>query len=102
MISKYSLLLTLSLRLNGVPNSGEIFMQTENEKEARQISEAFITRGKEKLIADTKSRMSLDDLFNKMQEGNLKDLNLIIKAALMSHLVRCFYMYINKIIVFLG
>ncbi|MBE5943885.1 MAG: translation initiation factor IF-2 [Lachnospiraceae bacterium] len=68
------------LGLNGVPNSGEIFMQTANEKEARQISEAFINRGKEKLIADTKSRMSLDDLYNKMQEGNLKDLNLIIKA----------------------
>ncbi len=68
------------LGLNGVPNSGEIFMAVENEKEARQISEAFITRGKEKLIADTKSRMSLDDLFNKMQEGNLKELNLIIKA----------------------
>ena len=68
------------LGLNGVPNSGEIFMAVENEKEARQISEAFITRGKEKLIADTRSRMSLDDLFNKMQEGNLKELNLIIKA----------------------
>ncbi len=68
------------LGLNGVPNSGEIFMQTATEKEARQISEAFITRGKEKLIADTRSRMSLDDLFNKMQEGNLKELNLIIKA----------------------
>ena len=55
-------------------------MAVGNEKEARQISEAFITRGKEKLIADTRSRMSLDDLFNKMQEGNLKELNLIIKA----------------------
>ena len=68
------------LGLNGVPNSGEICMAVGNEKEARQISEAFITRGKEKLIADTRSRMSLDDLFNKMQEGNLKELNLIIKA----------------------
>ncbi|MDO5127742.1 MAG: translation initiation factor IF-2 [Eubacteriales bacterium] len=68
------------LGLNGVPQSGEIFMATDNEKEARQISEAFITRGKEKLIADTKSKMSLDDLYNKIQEGNVKDLNLIIKA----------------------
>lgn len=68
------------LGLNGVPNSGEIFMSVENEKEARQISDAFINRSKEKLIADTKSRMSLDDLFNKIQEGNVKDLNLIIKA----------------------
>ena len=68
------------LGLNGVPNSGEIVIATENEKEARSISEAFINRGKEKLIADTKQRMSLDDLYNRIQEGNVKDLNLIIKA----------------------
>ncbi len=68
------------LGLNGVPNSGEIVIATENEKEARAISEAFIDRGKEKLIADTKQRMSLDDLYNRIQEGNVKDLNLIIKA----------------------
>ena len=68
------------LCLNGVPNSGEIVIATENEKEARTISEAFINRGKEKLIADTKQRMSLDDLYNRIQEGNVKDLNLIIKA----------------------
>ena len=66
--------------LKGVPNSGEIVIATENEKEARTISEAFINRGKEKLIADTKQRMSLDDLYNRIQEGNVKDLNLIIKA----------------------
>ena len=68
------------LGLNGVPNSGEIVIATENEKEARTISEAFINRGKEKLIADTKQRMSLDDLYNRIQEGNVKDLNPIIKA----------------------
>ena len=68
------------LGLNGVPNSGEIVIATENEKEARTISEAFINSGKEKLIADTKQRMSLDDLYNRIQEGNVKDLNLIIKA----------------------
>ena len=68
------------LGLNGVPNSGEIVIATENEKEARTISEAFINRGKEKLIADTKQCMSLDDLYNRIQEGNVKDLNLIIKA----------------------
>ena len=68
------------LGLNGVPNSGEIVIATENEKEARAISEAFIDRSKEKLIADTKQRMSLDDLYNRIQEGNVKDLNLIIKA----------------------
>ena len=66
--------------LNGVPNSGDIFISTETEKEAKQISEAFITRGKENLIAETKKGMSLDDLFTKMQEGTLKELDIIIKA----------------------
>ena len=66
--------------LDLVPNSGDTFIATGTEKEARQISNAFITRGKENLIAETKSRMSLDDLFNQMQEGTLKELNLIIKA----------------------
>ncbi len=66
--------------LNGVPNSGDIFVTTKNEKEAREITDAFKTRGKENLIAETKRGMSLDDLFNKMQEGTVKELDLIIKA----------------------
>lgn len=66
--------------LSGVPNSGDTFISTDTEKEARQISEAFINRGKENLIAETKARMSLDDLFNQMQEGKLKELKLIVKA----------------------
>ena len=66
--------------LSSVPNSGDTFISTETEKEARQISEAFITRGKENLIAESRKQMSLDDIFNKMQEGTLKELNIIIKA----------------------
>ncbi len=68
------------LGLNGVPGAGEIFMATENEKEARTIAEAYISQGKEKLIADTKARLSLDGLFSQIQAGNIKELNLIIKA----------------------
>ncbi|MBH1942304.1 translation initiation factor IF-2 [Mobilitalea sibirica] len=68
------------LGLNEVPDVGEIFMATDNEKEARTIAEAFITQGKEKLIADTKARLSLDGLFSQIQAGNIKELNLIIKA----------------------
>ena len=68
------------LGLNSVPDVGEIFMATENEKEARNISEAFITQGKEKLISDTKAKLSLDGLFSQIQAGNIKELNLIIKA----------------------
>ena len=68
------------LGLNGVPNAGEIFVATENEKEARAMAEAFIAYEKEKLIAETKSKMSLDDLFSQIQAGNVKELNLVVKA----------------------
>ncbi|NLJ96183.1 MAG: translation initiation factor IF-2, partial [Clostridiales bacterium] len=68
------------LGLNSVPDVGEIFMATENEKEARNIAEAFIAQDKEKLIADTKAKLSLDGLFSQIQAGNIKELNLIIKA----------------------
>lgn len=68
------------LGLNGVPNAGEIFMATDTEKEARAMAEAFISYEKEKLIAETKSKMSLDDLFSQIQAGNVKELNLVVKA----------------------
>jgi len=66
--------------LSTVPNTGEVFIATDNEKEARNISNAFITKGKESLIAETKAKMSLDDIFSQMKEGNLKEFNLILKA----------------------
>ena len=68
------------LGLNGVPNAGEIFIATDSEKEARTMAEAFISYEKEKLIAETKSKMSLDDLFSQIQAGNVKELNLVVKA----------------------
>ena len=68
------------LGLNEVPDAGEIFMVTENEKEARNIAEAYIKQKKERLLADTKSKLSLDGLFSQIQAGNIKELNLIIKA----------------------
>ena len=68
------------LGLNGVPEAGEIFVATQNEKEARSMAETFIAYGKEKLLAETKSRMSLDDLFTQIQAGNVKELNLVVKA----------------------
>ena len=68
------------LGLNEVPDAGEIFMATENDKEARSVSEAYIKQGREKLLADTKSKLSLDGLFSQIQAGNIKELNLIVKA----------------------
>ncbi len=68
------------LGLDDVPNAGEIFICHANEKEAKNFADTFIAQNKEKLLEDTKAKMSLDDLFSKIQEGNLKELNLIIKA----------------------
>ncbi len=68
------------LGLNGVPAAGEIFVATKNEKEARSMAETYIAQDKEKLLAETKARMSLDDLFSQIQAGNVKELNLVVKA----------------------
>jgi translation initiation factor IF-2 len=68
------------LGLNDVPNAGEILVATENDKEARNFADTFIRAGREKLLDDTKSRMSLDDLFSQIQAGNVKELNIIVKA----------------------
>ncbi len=68
------------LGLHDVPDAGEIFVATENEKEARNIAEAYISQGREKLLDDTKSKLTLDGLFSQIQAGNIKELNLIVKA----------------------
>ena len=68
------------LGLNDVPNAGEVFVGCETEKAARNFAETFIAQNKAKLLEDTKSKMSLDDLFTQIQEGNLKELNIVVKA----------------------
>ncbi len=68
------------LGLNEVPDAGEVFITTDSEKEARTIVDAYINQSKAKLIEDTKSVMSLDGLFDQIQAGNIKELNIIVKA----------------------
>lgn len=68
------------LGLHDVPDAGEIFMATENDKEARNIAETYIEQGREKLLDDTKAKLTLDGLFSQIQAGNIKELNLIVKA----------------------
>ena len=68
------------LGLNDVPNAGDVFVSPETEKEARSFAETFIREGREKLLEETKSKMSLDDLFSQIQAGNLKELHIIVKA----------------------
>ena len=68
------------LGLNDVPFSGEVMMAHDNEKEARTTADAFIAYGREKMLEETKSKLSLDDLFDQIQAGNVKELNLVVKA----------------------
>ena len=68
------------LGLNDVPNAGEIFIAHQNEKEARSFAETFIAESKNKLIEDTKAKLSLDDLFSQIKAGNVKELPIIVKA----------------------
>ena len=65
---------------NSVPGAGEIMVSPKTEKEAKSFAETFINEGKQKLVEDSKKKMSLDDLFSQIQAGNLKELNLIVKA----------------------
>ena len=68
------------LGLNDVPNAGEILVSTDTDKEAKNFAATFVSEGKNRLIEDTRARMSLDDLFSQIQEGNLKELNILVKA----------------------
>jgi translation initiation factor IF-2 len=68
------------LGLHDVPAAGDVFVATKNEKEARAMAETYVTVEKEKLVAETKAKMSLDDLYSQIQAGNLKELNIVVKA----------------------
>ncbi len=68
------------LGLGDVPNAGEILVATENDKEAKHFAATFVSENKNRLLEETKAKMSLDDLFTQIQAGNLKELPLIVKA----------------------
>ena len=68
------------LGLNDVPGAGEIFMAMDSDKDARHFAETFIAESKNKLIEETKTKLSLDDLFSQIKAGNVKELPLIVKA----------------------
>jgi len=68
------------LGLSDVPTAGEVFLAHENDKTAKSYAETYLAQNKEKMLEETKSKMSLDDLFSQIKEGSLKELNLIVKA----------------------
>ena len=67
------------LGLNSVPTAGDEFRVFEDERDARKLAEERALRAR-LAEQETKSHMSLDDLFNRIEEGKQTDLNLIIKA----------------------
>ncbi|MBQ2835234.1 MAG: translation initiation factor IF-2 [Clostridia bacterium] len=65
--------------LTEVPQAGDIFYEVKDEKTAKHLIEKRKRQEREKAI-NAMSKVTLDNLFNQMEEGNLKVLNLIVKA----------------------
>ena len=68
------------LGLSGVPNAGEVFVSTETASEAKDFANTFVEDSKAKLMESNKFRISLDDLNSQIEAGELKELNIIVKA----------------------
>lgn len=64
--------------LSDIPAAGDDFIVLENEKEARQLAEK--RKEMQKGERQRRSNISLDDLFSQIQDGNIQDVNIIIKA----------------------
>ncbi len=67
--------------LTEVPDAGEVFYEVENEKVAKHLIEKRKRKQREEMLRKA-SPVTLDNLFNQIEEGKLKDLNIIIKADL--------------------
>ncbi|MBO4375396.1 MAG: translation initiation factor IF-2 [Lachnospiraceae bacterium] len=69
------------LGLDDVPQAGEIFVSPDSEKEAQNFANTYKEQHKKELLSETKKKsMTLDDLYSQIQEGDLKEFNVIIKA----------------------
>ena len=68
------------LGLGDVPNAGEVLMSFENDKEAKNFAAAFVSENNNRLLEETKGKLSLDNLFDQIQASDLKELPIIVKA----------------------
>ena len=66
--------------LNAVPGAGEVLVALNTDKEAKEFAATFVNENKKELLEATRHQMSLDDLFNQIQEGTLKELPIVVKA----------------------
>ena len=66
--------------LSSVPEAGEVLVSLDSDKEAKDFAAVFVNEGKKTLIEETRTQMTLDDLYNQIKEGNLKELPIVVKA----------------------
>ncbi len=69
------------LGLDDVPDAGEIFVSPESEKEAQSFANTYKEQHKRELLSETKKKnVTLEQLYEQIQEGELKEFNVVIKA----------------------
>ena len=68
------------LGLNDVPQAGDTFLCFDEEKGAREFAETFVAENKIKLVEESKHKVTLDALFDQIKAGELKELNIVLKA----------------------
>mgnify|MGYP004526019305 CR=1 FL=1 len=68
------------LGLNDVPVGGDVFYVAESEKQARTLAEAMTAKSRNEMIKNSMQKVSLDDLFSQIKAGEMKELNIVIKA----------------------
>ena len=67
------------LGADGMPEAGEAFIAVKNEREAREVSEKRLEMLRTKGLEPTKA-LTLDELYAQIQQGNIKELNVVLKA----------------------
>lgn len=68
------------LGLSEVPAAGDSFYVAESDKQARHYAQMLAERNREQSLRATPNKVSLDDLFSQIQSGNVKQLNIVVKA----------------------
>ncbi len=68
------------LGLSTVPQAGDAFYVADSDKHARQLAESVLAKTRVEMTRSTQQKVSLDDLFDKIQQGEVKDLNIVVKA----------------------
>ncbi|MEG0318739.1 MAG: translation initiation factor IF-2 [Niameybacter sp.] len=68
------------LGLSEVPIAGDMFYVANSDKQARQAADKVKAQGRLQILGQSQQKVSLDDLYNQIQEGQMKELNIIVKA----------------------